>query len=156
MRDYETRFARLEETVVKETAEIRETSRRRLDQLEQYIKREFEALESRLKAEREERFDAGSQHSRDAQGFGRTLTRRLRELDDRGVSVETGSAGSRAAAVQGSVGPDAAAPRRDFTLLEQRFQELRHGKTDRAALATLFTGSGAAFERSVPDTRLGF
>jgi hypothetical protein len=25
-----------------------------------------------------------------------------------------------------------------FTLLEKRFQELRHGKTDRAALASLF------------------
>src|SRR5437879_3236643 len=42
MRDYETRFARLEETVAKETAEMRESSRRRFDQLEQYIKREFE------------------------------------------------------------------------------------------------------------------
>src|ERR1700749_3579611 len=29
MRDYESRFARLEEALVKETAEIRETSRRR-------------------------------------------------------------------------------------------------------------------------------
>src|SRR5262245_5515000 len=64
MRDYEIRFARLEETVVKETSELRDSSRRRFDQLEQYIKREFETLESRLKAEREERSDAGNQHSR--------------------------------------------------------------------------------------------
>jgi len=35
MRDYETRFARLEETVAKETAEMRETNRRRFDQLVQ-------------------------------------------------------------------------------------------------------------------------
>jgi DNA polymerase II large subunit len=88
MRDYETRFARLEEAVIKETSEIRETSRRRFDQLEQYIKREFEALESRIRAEREERSDAGSQHSRELKELGEALTRRLRELDDRGVSVE--------------------------------------------------------------------
>src|SRR5665213_1982579 len=37
MRDYEARFARLEETLVKETVEIRETNRRRFDQLETYI-----------------------------------------------------------------------------------------------------------------------
>src|SRR6201982_3364027 len=44
MRDYEKRFARLEETLVKETVEIRETNRRRFDQLEAYMKKEFEAL----------------------------------------------------------------------------------------------------------------
>src|SRR5580698_8373285 len=85
MRDYETRFARLEETVAKETAEMRETNRRRFDQLEQYIKREFEALESRVKTERDERSDAGNRHSRDLHDLGETLTRRVRELDDRGL-----------------------------------------------------------------------
>src|SRR5690349_5731061 len=73
MRDYETRFARLEEAVAKETNEIRETNRRRFDQLEQFVKREFEALESRLKTEREERSDAGSQQSRELRDLGDTL-----------------------------------------------------------------------------------
>ena len=49
MRDYEARFARLEETLVKETVEIRETSRRRFEQLESYIKREFETVQARFK-----------------------------------------------------------------------------------------------------------
>ena len=40
MRDYESRFASLEETLSKETVEIRETSRRRFDQLENYIHKE--------------------------------------------------------------------------------------------------------------------
>src|SRR5271154_6148039 len=80
MRDYETRFARLEKAVAKETAEIRETSRRRADQLEQYIKREFEMLESRLKAERDERTDAGGRHSHELKELGENLHRRLREL----------------------------------------------------------------------------
>src|SRR5208282_564284 len=88
MRDYETRFARLEETVAKETSEMRESSRRRFDQLEQYIKREFESLESRIKAERDERSDTASHHSRELKDLGENLTRRLRELDDRGTSVE--------------------------------------------------------------------
>src|SRR5258708_30659764 len=70
MRDYETRFARLEETVIKETGEIRETSRRRFDQLENYVKKEFEALETRLKSEREERSEGASQQSREMKEMG--------------------------------------------------------------------------------------
>ena len=139
MRDYDTRFARLEETVAKETAEIRDSSRRRLDQLEQYIKREFEALELRIKAEREERAEAGSQSSRELKELGEALTRRLRELDDRGVGVERDL---RKHLLQQSKDlSDQMQQRHDevSTLLERRFQELRHGKTDRAALATLFT-----------------
>jgi len=139
MRDYDTRFARLEETVAKETTEIRESNRRRFEQLEQYVKREFEALESRLKAEREERSDAGSRHSRELNELGEALTRRLRELDDRGASVERGL---RSELLQQSKDlGDQMQQRHDevSTLLERRFQELRHGKTDRAALSTLFT-----------------
>src|SRR5712671_8008493 len=49
MRDYESRFARLEETLIKETLEIRETNRRRFDQLETYIRKEFETVQTRIK-----------------------------------------------------------------------------------------------------------
>ena len=58
MRDYEARFARLEETLVKETVEIRETNRRRFEQMEGFIKRELESLQTRLKSERDERLDS--------------------------------------------------------------------------------------------------
>jgi hypothetical protein len=46
MRDYESRFARLEETLIKETLEIRETSRRRFDQLEEGIRDGAEPAQS--------------------------------------------------------------------------------------------------------------
>src|SRR3954463_16542685 len=65
MRDYESRFARLEETLIKETVEIRETSKRRFDQLESYIRKEFETVQARLKSERDERTDSSNQQSRD-------------------------------------------------------------------------------------------
>jgi hypothetical protein len=84
MRDYETRFARLEETVIKETTEIRESSRRRFDQLEQYIKREFEALEERFKAEREVRSDSGLD-SRELRNLAEQMQKRLDEIS---TSVE--------------------------------------------------------------------
>src|SRR5579862_2994368 len=57
MRDYEARFVRLEEALVKETMEIRETNRRRFDQIEAYMRKEFEAVQARFKSERDERLD---------------------------------------------------------------------------------------------------
>src|ERR1700743_680264 len=65
MRDYESRIARLEETLVKETTEMRETNRRRFDELESYIRGEFESVQNRLKAERDERSDSTSQLGRE-------------------------------------------------------------------------------------------
>ena len=50
MRDYESRFARLEETLVKENAEIRETNRRRFEQLEAFVRKEFDSIQSRARA----------------------------------------------------------------------------------------------------------
>ena len=139
MRDYESRFASLEEALLKETSDIRETSRRRIDQLENYLKAEFEALQNRLKSEREERADMGSQQSRELKEASESLSRRLRDFDDRGAAVERDL---RAQLLQQSKEfNDQLRARHDEigTLLEKRFQELRHGKTDRASLATLFT-----------------
>jgi DNA repair exonuclease SbcCD ATPase subunit len=139
MRDYETRFARLEEAVAKETAEIRETNRRRFDQLEQYIKREFEALESRIKSEREERSDTHTQHVREVKEMGETLSRRLRELDDRGLHVERDLRNNLMEHSK-DLGDQMRQRHEEVsTLLEKRVGELRHGKTDRAEMASLLS-----------------
>ena len=139
MRDYESRFARLEETLIKETLEIRETNRRRFDQLESYIKREFETVQTRLKTERDERSDGSSQQSRELKELNDTLSRRIRDLDDRETNVER------------ELRSDLLQQARDLTeevrtrhdematILEKRINELREGKTDRATLASLFT-----------------
>jgi hypothetical protein len=138
MRDYESRFARLEETLIKETFEIRETNRRRFDQLESYIKREFETAQTRLKSERDERSESASQQSRELKELNDSLSRRIRDLDDRETNVER------------DLRSDLLQQARDLTeeirarhdelaaILERRVGELRDGKTDRAALATLF------------------
>src|SRR5947209_5816204 len=58
MRDYEKRFVRLEEQLLKESADLREDLRRRFDSLEIYIKKEVESLTDRLKVEQGERADS--------------------------------------------------------------------------------------------------
>jgi len=139
MRDYETRFQRLEETVLNETAEIRETSRRRYEQLEGYVRREFEALQSRLRSERDERTEANDQRIREMKELGESINRRLRDLDDRGTQVERDL--REQLLQQAKDLTDEIRDRHDSmsSLIERRFHELRHGKTDRAALATLFS-----------------
>ena len=88
MRDYESRFARLEETLTRETVEIRETNRRRFEQLESYIRREFETVQTRFKSERDERTDGATQQAREVKELGESLSRRLRDLDDRQTATE--------------------------------------------------------------------
>ena len=138
MRGYEARFAALEETLAKETAEIRETSRRRFEQLESYIKKELELLQTRWKAERDERSDAAVQHSRELRELGESLSRRVRDLDERGTAVERDLRSQLLQQAKDLSDDIQARHEAVGTLLEKRFQELRQGKTDRAALASLF------------------
>ena len=139
MRDYEARFARLEETLVKETLEIRESNRRRFDQLETYIKREFETVQARFKADRDERLDTSAQHSRELKELGDSLSRRLRDLDDRSTTVERELRSQMMDQTREITAEMHAAQEEISSLLERRVNELRDGKTDRAALSTLFT-----------------
>jgi len=139
MRDYEARFARLEEALVKETVEIRETSRRRFDQSEAYIKKEFEAVQARFKTERDERLDTASLHSRELKELGEALSRRIRDLDDRSSSVERDLRSQLMQQARDLTDEMVRSHDEIATLLDKRVRELTDSKTDRAALATLFT-----------------
>jgi phage host-nuclease inhibitor protein Gam len=139
MRDYESRFARLEETLIKETLEIRETSKRRFDQLETYIRKEFETVQTRLKGERDERTDSASQQSRELKDLSESLGRRIRDLDDRETNSERGMRNDLLQQARDLTEEIRARHEEIAAMLEKRVNELRDGKTDRAALATLFT-----------------
>jgi phage host-nuclease inhibitor protein Gam len=139
MRDYESRFARLEETLIKETLEIRETNRRRFDQLESYIRKEFETVQTRIKSERDERSDSAAQQSRELKDLGESLGRRLRDLDDRGTNVERELRSDMLQQARELTEEIRARHDEIASMVEKRVTELRDGKTDRAALATLFT-----------------
>jgi DNA repair exonuclease SbcCD ATPase subunit len=139
MRDYESRFARLEETFIKETVEIHETSRRRFEQLESFIHKEFETVQARFKSERDDRTDVDGQRSRELKELADTLSRRIRDLDDRGTTVERDIRNSMLQQAR-DLTEEIRIRQEDLaTLLERRVHELRDGKTDRAALASLFT-----------------
>jgi hypothetical protein len=139
MRDYETRFARLEEYLVRESADLRETARKRFDALETYLKQELEALHTRLKAEREERSDTHRHASNHNKEIHESLLAKIRDLDDQtsrahhelrnGILEQSKHLNDEISRKQEEIS----------ALLEKRFQELRHGKTDRSALAAMLS-----------------
>src|ERR1700712_4472212 len=81
IKNYEARFARLEENLVRETVELKETMRRRFESLEGFFKSETEALAARLKSEREERSNGAQTLDRDIKSTHDELARKIHELD---------------------------------------------------------------------------
>jgi DNA repair exonuclease SbcCD ATPase subunit len=138
MREYESRFARLEENLLKEAADLRENTRKRFDAMETYLRNEFESLQARLRSEREERANSLRQLSRSMEEIQSALTTKISDLDeqtsqtDRQLRLELLEQSKNFNEDLRHKQEETAA------LLERRVQELRKGKTDRATLATLF------------------
>jgi hypothetical protein len=104
MRDYEKRFARMEDRVSKEVSNLRDETRKRFDAIESYakreveslidritveqnerselVKRETELLSNRLKAEQNERIEAVKELSKELKEADRLLEKRITQLDD--------------------------------------------------------------------------
>ena len=138
IKNYEARFARLEEALARETAEIKDTMRRRLDSLEAFFKSETESLASRLKTERDEREETLNNVSRDAKTASAQLSKKILDLDNK--SAQDRSAARQELMAESRKLLDEIRQRNDSlsALLETRVRELRHAKTDRSALAALF------------------
>jgi hypothetical protein len=138
MRDYEQRFARLEEALKKESSDLRETTRHHLEALEAFVHKELSALDARLNAEREERSDS---HSRLANELSTTSSAIFKKI---------GEVENHEAQAMREVRSDLLQQSKELTdairnkgeelvaLLDRRVHELQLAKTDRAALAGLF------------------
>jgi hypothetical protein len=139
MRDYDARFARLEQTLQKEAAEVREATRRTIDRLEAYVRLELESLKTRFRTERDERGSSLGQVSRDLKELGENISKRIAEVDDRATGAHHELREELLRHGTEMSGHIDAKHQEATTLLEQRFHELRKDKTDRAALASLFS-----------------
>ena len=138
IKNYEARFARLEEALSRETAEIKDTMRRRLDSLEAFFKKETESLAARLKAERDEREETLNSISRELKTASAQLSKKILDLDNKAAHDRSEARQELMAESRKLL--DEIRQRNDSlsALLETRVQELRHAKTDRSALAALF------------------
>lgn len=82
IRDYDRKFARLEERIVKETSDLRDEVKKRLAAIEAAIQREVESFSDRLKTEQENRAAACSDVSREVAETAQKLEKRTTQLDD--------------------------------------------------------------------------
>jgi uncharacterized phage infection (PIP) family protein YhgE len=154
MREYEARFVQLEESVAEGLAELREMSNKRFEALETYVRNEFESLQARTKSEREDRTNGLKQVARDLTELGEGLNRRISELDEQGSQAQR-QLRLELLQLSKSFSEDVGRKQEEMNLLvDRRFQELRKAKTDRAALAAMFTELGMRLndEFQVPGT----
>jgi len=138
IRDYEQRFARLEDLLKKESSELRESARHQLETLEAFVHKELAALEVRLNAERDERSQSHSHLAADLSGTSASILKKIGEVENQEAQAKR------------EIRNDLLQQSKELTdsirnkgeeliaLLERRAQELQHAKTDRAALAGLF------------------
>lgn len=139
MRDYETRFVRLEEQLTKEVAELREDFRRRNDAIESFVRQELEALSERIAGEYEGRAPSLKEISKSIDELSAGLDQKTHQLEEQlGKSnrelrqqVLTQSKQLRDDMQQGIAELTA--------VVSRELQQLRGSKTDRNALAGLLT-----------------
>lgn len=139
MRDYEKRFSRLEERLLKESADLREDTRRRFDALETFIRKELDSLGDRLKSEQGTRDESVQELSRSLQETGKALERKIVQLDEQ-TSRNQSDLRQQILDQSKSLNDEIRQKYEELTAaLEREAVELRHDKTDRSALAALFT-----------------
>ncbi len=82
MRDYERRFAKLEERLARDTAELKDEVKKRLAALTEFVKHETETLAGRIKTEHDERTDATKDLSRELRDASKAVEKKTGQLDD--------------------------------------------------------------------------
>jgi hypothetical protein len=137
MREVDRRFARLEERIIKETRDLKDDIKRRLDALEAYTTKETETLASHIRQEHNERIDAHGRLARELADTAGSFERRSTGLDEQ-VAKGQREIRQHILEQQQRLSEDMR-ERIDEVLaaLARETHELRNDKTDRLALASL-------------------
>lgn len=139
MRDYEKRFVRLEERLLKESSDLREDVKRRFEQLDGFTRKEFEALADRLNNESSERGSANHELTRELRDLGKASEKKTAQLDEQ--AMKTARELRQQMIDQARELSEELRLRFDdlAAIVDREASDLRNDKTDRAALAALFT-----------------
>ena len=135
MRDYDKRFTRLEERLIKESSEVRESTKRSVEALESFMKKEFEALAARLDAERQGRDGV----ARELHDTATTIGKKLEDFENQTAQAHRDL---RQQLLDQSKTLNEEIRRKHDEIsasLQREVADLNHEKTDRASLSALFT-----------------
>jgi DNA anti-recombination protein RmuC len=139
MRDYERRFARVEERLVKETADLRDDVRRRLAAIEEFVKKETEALANRIKTEHDERADSTKELLGELRDTSKAFEKKTGQLDDHLARAQRELRQQILELHQRLTDEFQQKVDDVLTRLGHEYRELRADKADRAVLAALLT-----------------
>ena len=138
MREYEKRFARLEDRLTKSSDALRDDLKKRFDTLESYVREEMDSNNQRLKAEKGERNEGMKELTRETRDSSKSLDKKLALLEEQVTSAQ---ADLRARILDQSKSLSNQIQKAKDEIeaaLEQEAETLRNEKTDRAQLADLF------------------
>jgi DNA repair exonuclease SbcCD ATPase subunit len=139
LREFERRFARLEERLVKETNDLKEDVRSRLEALETFARKETASLADQIRAEHDARVDSNSSASRELSEAANSFERRTRTLDEQ-LTKNYRELREQMLEQHQRLSDDIRKKADDvLATLAREAQELRSDKADRAALASLLT-----------------
>ena len=139
MRDYERRFSRLEERLLKETADLRDETRRRFEAIESFIKQEIAALSDRVKSENQQRSQSNEEITRELRDTARSISQKIDQQEEQAAQHNREIRDQ--ILTQSKDLADEIRRRHDeiSSALSREAGDLRHDKADRVALANLFT-----------------
>ena len=139
MREVEKKIARLEERLVKECANSRDETRKRLDSLEHYIKTEVESLAEQLNNEQGKRDEAVKTLAEEHKNITISLEKKLTQFDEKTINNQR-EMREQILNQSKNLHDDIRQKYEEILVaLEREAKELRNNKTDRATLANLFT-----------------
>lgn len=139
MRDYDRRVLRVEERLERELAAMRDELKKSLGLFDSFIKQEIEALSSRLRAEQSERKTSIKDLGDEARAISQRLEQAASQFDEQ-LAASQRELRQQLLEQQRALGDEI----RDKSIeaaqaLKREADDLRHQKTDRAALAALLT-----------------
>lgn len=149
IRDFEKKFNRLEERIVKECANLQDDTRKRLETLETYIKHEFDSLSEGLKTEQAERDEAVKNIAQEHKNTSTFLEKKIIQLDEQTNQKQRAI---RQQILEQSKSLDDEMRQKYEAILsmfEQEIQEIRTDKTDRSTLAALFSQMAMQLDHEV-------
>jgi DNA repair exonuclease SbcCD ATPase subunit len=137
-RDYERKFAVLEERLVKESADLRNDLKRRFDSLELYIKKEVEAITERVKSEQTGRVDSLKELSSELKDLAKGIEKKTSQLEEQALKAQR-DLRQQLLDQSKSLSEEIQEHHKELSAAQGlAVQQLRTEKTDRASLAALF------------------
>lgn len=138
-RDFDRRFSRLEERLIKDVNEMRDETRKKLDALEDFIKSEVKSLTDRLVSEQNSRLDATKELSNDLKELSHSFDKKVTQINEQSAKSESDL--RQQILTQSKNLSEEIQKRHNESLsrLEREASEIREDKADRTAIANIFT-----------------